>query len=755
MIMNAYESKGQKRFESGSVTVSYFPHIAPNTSSKLSVQQKVSDLETKLNQPQEIPLNDALHKGDEFQKELSTCRSIQDKDERNRYKRKHLGAYSVSGTFWTRDKDVPLEVKIKKYNSLMALDFDDEKDLEGLRNDLENLPWVYYAGLSASGNGMFALVPLDTDDFRMHKTFFEALKAEMESLGHKIDKNCSDVTRLRFVSFDPNPYFNEDCILYSLPEDFISDDDTQEPEDEPEIREITNNERLELYVQEWERKKIALDDYADWQAIGLSLSHEGEAGLAAFQRVSRFSEKYKPFETEMKFRSFESGNYSPGLGTFYYKCHQMGVVPESIPHYECIPFPVEVFPEKIQEIIRETNLHQNFPVDYIAPCLLFVASLACGNSVVIELQKGWQEKPLLYLAIVGGRGTNKTSCFDFALAPIRARDNEEYDNYVEAKSQYDLECSKPAKERKKMLEPPVFHQYILSDFTPEVLVHQHRANPRGLIVFNDELMGFILSFNKYRSGSDEQMWTQLFAGGGVTVNRVGADPVKINDTCIGVFGGIQPEILSQFAKGKIQSGFVDRWLFAFPEKVRYPKFNDVDIDEKIARNWKEIVDKILEIPFDDTPKVVQLSPGAKLIFKEWYDKLSEQKNNGGTRFAGLATKMDRYCGRMALGIEIMKYGCGESELLDISEDSMRCSIALCYYFLACGLKAQKRFMNSPTEDFTQIQREVYDELPQSFETKKGLEIAEGLGMPARTFKRWLNTSLFKRISYGFYEKKYR
>ena len=103
----------------------------------------------------------------------------------------------------------------------------------------------------------------------------------------------------------------------------------------------------------------------------------------------------------------------------------------------------------------------------------------------------------------------------------------------------------------------------------------------------------------------------------------------------------------------------------------------------------------------------------------------------------------------------MKYGCKESELLDISEDSMRCSIALCYYFIACGLKAQKRFMNSPTEELTQIQREVYDELPQSFETKKGVEIAENLGMPPRTFKRWLNTSLFKKITYGFYEKKYR
>lgn len=60
--------------------------------------------------------------------------------------------------------------------------------------------------------------------------------------------------------------------------------------------------------------------------------------------------------------------------------------------------------------------------------------------------------------------------------------------------------------------------------------------------------------------------------------------MKINDTCIGVFGGIQPEILSQFAKGKIQSGFVDRWLFAFLEKVRYLKFNDASSLKKCARH---------------------------------------------------------------------------------------------------------------------------------------------------------------------------
>ena len=508
-------------------------------------------------------------------------------------------------------------------------------------------------------------------------------------------------------------------------------------------------------MEEWERKKIPLDDYDEWLTLGMSLSGLGDAGRAAFHRISAFSGKYDAAATDKKFDELARNTRAIGPGSFFYRCHQRGVIPESIPHYECIPFPVEVFPKKVREIILETHKHQNFPIDYIAPCLLFVAALSCGNAAVVEMQMGWKEKPLLYLAIVGGRGTNKTSCFDFALAPIREKDDEQYERYVSEKALYDAEFLKPLKERNPKLEMPMYQQYILSDFTPEVLVRQHKANPRGLIVFFDELIGFIYSFNKYRSGADEQMWTQLFAGGGVTVNRVGADPVKINDTCIGVFGGIQPEILSSFAKGKIQNGFVDRWLFAYPEKVPYPKFNDVDIDERIAANWTKIIQRILSLPFEGTPKVVKLSPGAKALYKEWFDNLSNQKNNGGSSFAGLATKMDRYCGRFSLVLEVLKFGCKESKLQDISEDSMRGAIALSYYFIACGIKAHRKFISSPVDELPGMQKTIYDELPQSFETRTGLVIAERYGMPERTFKRWLSTSLFRKITHGFYEKRYR
>lgn len=82
-------------------------------------------------------------------------------------------------------------------------------------------------------------------------------------------------------------------------------------------------------------------------------------------------------------------------------------------------------------------------------------------------------------------------------------------------------------------------------------------------------------------------------------------------------------------------------------------------------------------------------------------------------------------------------------------------IALSYYFIACGIKAHRKFISSPVDELPGMQKTIYDELPQSFETRTGLLVAERYGMPERTFKRWLSTSLFRKITHGYYEKRYR
>lgn len=97
----------------------------------------------------------------------------------------------------------------------------------------------------------------------------------------------------------------------------------------------------------------------------------------------------------------------------------------------------------------------------------------------------------------------------------------------------------------------------------------------------------------------------------------------------------------------------------------------------------------------------------------------------------------------------------DSELTEVSLRSVKGAIALCYYFIGCGLKAHREYLSSLSSDLPAIQRLIYDELPPSFETRQGVEIAAGYGMPERSFKRWLATSYFKKVSYGFYEKRFR
>ena len=61
----------------------------------------------------------------------------------------------------------------------------------------------------------------------------------------------------------------------------------------------------------------------------------------------------------------------------------------------------------------------------------------------------------------------------------------------------------------------------------------------------------------------------------------------------------------------------------------------------------------------------------------------------------------------------------------------------------------------PIDDMTETQKKIYLELPISFTTAEGLELAYEHGISERTFKEWLKSKFFKHISHGQYEKRYK
>jgi hypothetical protein len=101
---------------------------------------------------------------------------------------------------------------LKKHSGFIALDFDNVQNIAAVKNQIANIQNIFYCGLSVSGGGLWALVPVSNPEY--HKEHFNALRIDFLRLGLSIDRACSDVCRLRFYSYDPQPYINFEAIPY-------------------------------------------------------------------------------------------------------------------------------------------------------------------------------------------------------------------------------------------------------------------------------------------------------------------------------------------------------------------------------------------------------------------------------------------------------------------------------------------------------------------------------------------------------------
>lgn len=83
-----------------------------------------------------------------------------------------------------------------------------------LKAKISQIVNVAYCGYSCSGKGVWALIPIF--DTTKHLEHFKALEVVFQRIGLTIDASCKNVNRLRFASYDPEPYLNEDAEKFSL-----------------------------------------------------------------------------------------------------------------------------------------------------------------------------------------------------------------------------------------------------------------------------------------------------------------------------------------------------------------------------------------------------------------------------------------------------------------------------------------------------------------------------------------------------------
>lgn len=124
-----------------------------------------------------------------------------------------LPCITPSGTFNYRH-----EKGIIKHSGLVQFDIDYKgnehiDNFETLSHEIGKLPYVAYCGFSASGYGIWGLVPIAYPD--KHKLHLQALKNVFKQFGIKCDSAPSNVASLRGYSYDDKAYINENACLFT------------------------------------------------------------------------------------------------------------------------------------------------------------------------------------------------------------------------------------------------------------------------------------------------------------------------------------------------------------------------------------------------------------------------------------------------------------------------------------------------------------------------------------------------------------
>jgi Protein of unknown function (DUF3987)/DnaB-like helicase N terminal domain len=195
------------------------------------------------------------------------------------------------------------------------------------------------------------------------------------------------------------------------------------------------------------------------------------------------------------------------------------------------PFPIDFLPGALGDFVAGAARRMAAPVDFIAVPLIIAAGAAIGKDFTLApktIDLSWRERPCLWGACIASVGSKKTPAFNRALAPIwgleaefRQVHQDELKAYIAeariakiANKQWEKDYAAAIKNNDPAPDPPpetsapTLRKIITNDATQERLVELMQQNPRGIMLYRDELSGWFHSFNQYRPGSDEQF---LFA----------------------------------------------------------------------------------------------------------------------------------------------------------------------------------------------------------------------------------------------------
>lgn len=278
------------------------------------------------------------------------------------------------------------------------------------------------------------------------------------------------------------------------------------------------------------------------------------------------------------------------------------------------------------------------PIDFVAVAVIVVTAsiIGAGCGIKPKQKDDWLVIPNLWGGIVGRPGMLKTpavsevmqlvsllesdakQAFDASLAGYQA-ELEDFKAEKEALKSAMLNAKKQVLKNKpmnhdamtlknqfaKLVEPvrPIWKRYKTNDATIEKLSELLADNPRGLLIYRDELIGLLSTWNQEGRESDRAFFLEAWNGyGSLTSDRIGRGTVHTENLCVSIFGSTQPARLMHYLyhaiKGSDNDGLLQRFqLLVYPDEPKGWKLIDQEPNQQAKQRAFNVIQKLVNMDF--------------------------------------------------------------------------------------------------------------------------------------------------------------
>lgn len=425
------------------------------------------------------------------------------------------------------------------------------------------------------------------------------------------------------------------------------------------------------------------------------------------------------------------------------------------------------FPATVEHWAKELQRVYNIDVAYTLTSAIVAAGTLIGNKYVAKIKSTHTATANFFALLVGQSGAAKSPAMQYAFEHLIKNDVHSHKEHKLKVEDYNQRKAQAEAAKAEFTEqPPVnLNRYVFQDTTTEALYKHLETSFNGTVFFVDEYMNFHNNVinSRYGNGNDRGKVLSWIDCKPIFVDTKKEGTKLIERSHISILAGTQPDRLPEII-GNISDGLTERFLYAYNSRP-FKAMSFDTVDDSVIYHYNNTMQKLIELDFhynqfgEVEPLQIPFTETAFAQYLAYSEQLADRVRESETELSRtVITKMQNFCPRLALVLQMLYYACNEDVNTYIGDRAINGAIQLMDYYIASSLKAHgEARQTDPTKKLTTEQYKIYNALPDEFTTADGIDIAARFGMTDPTkAKRFFSgkKELFERVKHGHYEKRY-